>query len=258
VSLEVYIDDSGTHDPAGRQPGARVAFAGGFVGYKANWKRFSKQWHYALQQNNVEYFKYSELEKNRQHPEKEDSFYHGWPERKKHAFLKRLAKIAAHHSLSSVGGHIDTQKINELVVRGVARPHYIYKSAIDCMFKDVILTLNALNISRSEKIDFYFDDTTDPAWKAAIHESYTQFKEADKRVDSLFAGFGFKNDRDFIPLQAADLNAGVMRRLAIKFYEQQAPQEPDEIAKILTAKKPNSLLGINEHVILGPDLDKTL
>jgi len=53
VSVDVYADESGTHDPAGKRPGAEVAAICGYAGWKNKLRTFSRQWKDHLKLNGV-------------------------------------------------------------------------------------------------------------------------------------------------------------------------------------------------------------
>ena len=112
MSIIIYADESGTHDLTGKLKGSEAAVISGYAAWKANWGRFVKEWQNTLKLNGVLDFHFSDLEVNRRHPDKK-SYYTGWSERRKSAFVKKLAKIAVHHTLFPVGGNVATKLIHE-------------------------------------------------------------------------------------------------------------------------------------------------
>lgn len=236
VNLEVYVDESGTHNITGKIKSARSAVVCGFVGWSKDWKTFSRKWQSILQANNILSFHYYDLEYHRRNPADTSSRYYGWTEQRKTAFVKKLAKTAAHYSIAPVGGTVNTVEMDNAMKSGAVAPDYVYKYCIDQLFQSVREELHRVRPNTTDKIVFFFDDNKNRDWQNAVFDCYTKWSILDTR----FAGRGFYDDKLVIPLQAADLIAGVTRKVAMESFAQRKPLPMDELCSILYQKMPNS------------------
>jgi hypothetical protein len=249
VSVDVYADESGTHDEAGKRPGAEVATISGYAGWKNKLKIFSRQWKDHLKLNGVDCFHFQELNDSKYHPE-EHPCYQGWSNRRKDAFALALAKIAANNMICPVGGNIPTGWIyEENVTKG--KPHeYPYKHCFDQFFFSVLDELSRVLPKYRGNIAFFFDRKDgDAKWQCALLESWNEFAKRDARLQVAPV---FQNKELLIPLQAADLIAWPTRRLASKAWQegkragirQPKRQNMDKLIQVLYQKMPNSAPGM--------------
>ena len=235
VSIAVYVDESGTNDITGQKKGSEAAVLSGFVGWKANWKRFDRIWMDALELNGVKNFKFNEIQKSRNKPHVK-TVYCEWTERRKDAFLLNLAKIASHHAAFPVGGNVYKSGVYEKSISEGKEPEYPYKRCFDAFFQSVIEEMYRVMPGCTEKVSFYFDQNQDPRWKNGLRESYEGFKKLDQRFVGMMEG----DDKVLTPLQAADLLAGASRLVAVEAYTTHQRQPMNKLLQVLYQKMPNS------------------
>jgi hypothetical protein len=68
VSIEIYADESGTHDETGKRRGARVAVINGLAGWKTSWATLTRKWRQCLKRNDVDCFHASDLANSTRYP----------------------------------------------------------------------------------------------------------------------------------------------------------------------------------------------
>jgi hypothetical protein len=65
VNVIVYADESGTHDPAGKQPGSSITIVAGYAAFGDSWEAFARKWQAVLDKYHgtarERYFHFSEL-----------------------------------------------------------------------------------------------------------------------------------------------------------------------------------------------------
>ena len=61
VTLTVYLDESGTHDPTGNLTGSEAPVFGGYMDTVDRWQIFRMHWKSVLDKYDVKYFHYREL-----------------------------------------------------------------------------------------------------------------------------------------------------------------------------------------------------
>jgi hypothetical protein len=48
MPLAIYVDETGTHDPTGKQQGAAILAVGGYIAWRDDWQKFSGEWEQVL------------------------------------------------------------------------------------------------------------------------------------------------------------------------------------------------------------------
>jgi Protein of unknown function (DUF3800) len=217
--IHVYLDESGTHDPTGRAPGARTPLVMGFMGRSESWIAFNKSWQAILDKFGINYFHFNEFSAVKSHSLKTAWPYYGWTQQKRDDFLYSLAKIAGSKHLVLVGGGIDALQTNENVQRLPDSPikqyriRYPYKDCIRALYKTIIKQSEKHWPLLDRKIALIFDQCEQPNWRASIGSIHEEYRAKDPRFDTI----SFADSRDKPPLQAADMVAYRSRQLAEKF-----------------------------------------
>lgn len=230
--LQAYIDES--YQPDG------VFVLGGFVASAKSWAEFSKEWEQCLPnfgvldaKSNTYHFKYSDMAH--------------LPERRER--IKVFEKIVERHALFGL-----FCKFNVVDLRSaISRIHVPSLSYVD--FGDFVnpyllayrCLMDMFHIHRrfykeiipqNEPIDFFFDEQLGE--KRVIIESWESYIES--RPDELRALYGqtpsFRDDKKFLPLQAADLLAGLVRESYVK------NTFDDKFSRSPTDKRSFPILGI--------------
>jgi len=65
VILQVYADESGTHDPTGSQPSSQVAVVGGYMALLDDWEKFCSAWKAILKRHKAACFHANEFERRK-------------------------------------------------------------------------------------------------------------------------------------------------------------------------------------------------
>lgn len=209
--LQAYIDDSYNQDG--------VFVLGGHIASAEAWARFSGEWEKmrpfgTLDKNNEYHFKMSEMAQNDERMARVQGFF----------------RIIENHVLASISCKIDISELRRAKGR-IWVPNleidwgYIdnpYMVAMRCLL-DIFHGHRqemAKFIPLDEKVDFYFDDQSE---KGAILSAWDDYIR--ERSDEVRQYYGatprFENDKEFLPLQAADLWAWWVR----KWYKEGTPEK---------------------------------
>ena len=209
MSIDVYADESGIHDPTGKEPGSNVAALAGLVAWREDWINFRRDWQAKLLEYNVPYFHYREwfYEKN-----KKNSPYFGWDEQRLNSFRDELAEIAGKWRRFYIGGYFNVKKYH-----GLAPKAYPYTSCFRLFFNSFLEEANDRWPWCRDSFTFIFDDTTDKLWKEKLHDVFSDYKQIDSRISQI--RFGDKKVPDCLPLQAADMLVYRIRHLGEKKIE---------------------------------------
>jgi hypothetical protein len=208
--MQAYIDDSGnsTNSP--------IFVFGGFVAPVENWLAFSDEWKAALQTPPIlDYFKMKEAArlKDQFDPRK------GWTADLRDQRINEFAEIIHKHADLRVSAAIKYNDFKKYirsipaVNRGLAADTP-YITALSLLMTAVALSRESLNLT--DPVDFIFDE------QEGIEEELAHFwpgikakseKAINKFVRDSFQHMPlFRNEKDFLPLQAADLYAWQVRR----------------------------------------------
>src|SRR2546430_2756809 len=76
VMLEVYADESGTHDEMGKEVCSEVAVIGGYIASTEEWADFSDLWQFLLDAYRIPFFHFREYNLRRRHPDDSSNPYH--------------------------------------------------------------------------------------------------------------------------------------------------------------------------------------
>ena len=197
--FQAFIDDSGT-------PGGVFVLAG-HVASAEVWAKFSKDWEEMLPYGTLDkdgkyHFKMSEMASNQERLARVEAFY----------------RIIEHHHLLAISCKIDIRDLNRAISRlwslnrsidwgPYADPFFFtFRALIDCVHshRDQIPSLPR------ETIDFIFDDQSQKKMILSAWDNFIANREPD--VQRWFGATPrFENDKEFLPLQAADLWAWWIR-----------------------------------------------
>jgi len=213
VTLTVYADESGTHDPTGNLRGSEAPVFGGFMDTFDRWQIFRTHWESVLDKYKVPYFHYREFApvlKTRNDPK---SPYYGWDDRKRDEFIFELAAVAGHQvPVASM------LKLKGMVGRTADD---LYWTAIDCCFQNVIFQLNSFWPNQKDKVNFIFDQNENREWIGRWAGVFSEWKQKEPRLGSY--SFADKKDPINYPLQAADLLAYRVRKGALMRLDSDKP-----------------------------------
>jgi len=211
VVLQAYIDDS--YNKNG------VFVLAGYIASAESWAAFSKEWeemlpHGVLDEDGRYHFKMSEMALNDDRMSRVSWFY----------------RIIERHIIGYVSCKID---ISEL--KGIPRRFYIPGAVVDwgLYTNPYYVTFRCLldmfhnnrarmreAIPDDETIDFYFDEQAEKTAILAMWDWYINSRGEDVRK-YYGATPRFEDDKEFLPLQAADLWAWWVR----KWYTEGTPEK---------------------------------
>jgi hypothetical protein len=198
MTLEVFIDDSGKNDPP-------VFVLGGVIARQESLPLFAREWAEVLARAPaVPHFKMKDANGRR-------GAFKGMSIADRDAKLTALAEVVRKHVLATVAvtvRHEDYQRIYEgQMMRWMDRPYQM-------LFHLVITTAYKLRneLGLSDRASFVFDRQLEH--EAALRESFAAMK---KNMLPELAGFlasdpRHADDKDELPLQAADMIAWHVRR----------------------------------------------
>lgn len=208
VILQAFIDDSGTQGP---QPFFSL---GGFISTADRWARFSDEWKTELDREpSIPYFKMTEAFFPKKGP------FKGWKQRAIERRVCEFVKIIQKHAMLRVSCSMRRDDYRELfgdrffragsALRKINHPYFF------CFWA---LIHGIIDFQRQNgwdtSIDFIFDEqggmgTETVRWHPIFK------KTAPPHLQSYFGSPPiFRDDKEFLPLQAADLYAWSIRRHA--------------------------------------------
>ena len=206
---QAFIDDSVS------QPAQTYFVLAGFVSSAARWAEFSNEWQAALDlEPKLDYFKMNEANVL----QKQFSTERGWTEARRDdrviAFTRIIKKYALVRIHASIKCADFAAYISEIPVpqrKSVSDNPYIY------LFTKLVaaMAVRSTLVGINEPCDFIFDEQSHVSDEiAAYWPDLKALLETRRRPDfPLFLGGrpNFQNDKDFKPLQAADLFANQYR-----------------------------------------------
>ena len=209
MTVQAYVDDSGSTD-------GPVFVLGGFIANVEQWCAFSVDWNAALNQPpTANYFKMREAAwLNGQFDKRR-----GWTEEKRNERVIQLAGIIRKHAIVRIHAQIRHADFIQVIRdRRVPVRRFAVDSPYILLAENLILrvALNSSLLGIGEPCDFVFDEqqgiSTEllkwwPSFRACIERSRDQ-----KLIKMVGARPKFEDEKDFMPLQGADLYAWHLRR----------------------------------------------
>lgn len=204
--LQSFADDSGSN------PNDHTFVLGGFVASVDSWERFSDEWQVALSNApTLEYFKMAEAV----HLRGQFSKRNGWTDAKVAAKLDNFIDIILAHTQCSL--HVSVRNADfARYLKSVPMPHR--SLATDTPYL-MLLTQYVLNFCRlqrdmggTEPVRLVFDQQTGHSEEAV--RWWPQLKQIAQEdgTGHLIGGYpAFEDEKQFLPLQAADLFAWEQR-----------------------------------------------
>jgi hypothetical protein len=204
LMLHAYFDDSRQDEKPG-VPG--IYTLAGYVGEAPKWEKFADAWTDVLHAppRRLEYLKTWQAYKLRD----PDSMFYGWSDKERDDKLLSLARMANSHALISVQAVLRPAHYREIM--GPYTEMRPYAFLLYSVAADLVKTMDR-RWGVKDKIDIYFDRQTDENEDMLRAEFREFIADAPPELREKFAGIDFKDDRDVIPLQAADLFAWHFRR----------------------------------------------
>lgn len=245
MKLVVYADESGTHDKTGIEQGSQVAVFGGYAAKVESWVKFCKDWGSVLKKHDAPYFHFCEFAeasavargKRAATLQHKNNPYFGWKIDQLDDFLFELARVAAAGSKVPVAGYVDTRGYAEYLKRTPEEPlKNPHEGGVWWFYDSAISTIDAKWPHLQWPISFFFDQTTDEEWRAAINRVHHSYKKSNARVKEI--AFADKKDPEHFPLQAADMLSYRLHQIAGKYckYDPNIPSSMPRLDRILFGK----------------------
>lgn len=201
VALQAFVDDSAT------DAGDRRMFLAGYINTADNWIRFSNAWEHELRRNpSIAYFKMSEADSL-------NCEFNGWSTTDRDRKVLALAHIIRSSQPWFVYCSVSRTEYAEILAP--VAPRNLKTPYFDC-FWGIVQTAARYRVeflpADSPPIDFIFDEQGSTGHDAALWYDWLK-KEQDPAIRrALGATPVFRNDKDVVALQAADMLAWHLRR----------------------------------------------
>lgn len=191
VAMQAYIDDSLSK--------GKVLVLAGYVASVETWEAFSAEWQRRLDDAHLDVFKMAQVGSDPRAWDVAGYFYRVIEEHAK-GFLAVAVEIEPLHRL------VDELFVVEKGGEWIANPYWL---AFRAMIDFTVQYQHELGIT--EPIDLIFDERGE---KDDVREGFAVFKEScrDEFKERLGVEPRFEDDRRFLPLQAADMLAWLIRR----------------------------------------------
>lgn len=222
VKLVIYVDESGTHDPAGRrETGGREAVIAGIGALVEDWVTFRRDWQSILNKYRVPYFHFCEwsdafhaLKKGKP---KLDNPYSHLDKDQLDKMIVEFAKVAGAGNKLIVGEGVHVNTFNKKKDDGIIPPDSNpYRRCARKFFEDFMWQLSFFKpVWKRTPVDFFFDQTEDREFRRAIHEAFDDLKTSNRN----FGIIAFADKKKECGLQAADMVAYRSRQISQNFVE---------------------------------------
>lgn len=197
--LQAYIDDSASNKTDQR------LFLAGYINEADRWTRFSKAWAEELRQPPaIAYLKMSDANAL-------EGEFRGWNAKDRDEKLRGLARVIRHFEPRSIHASV-SQSAFRTIVAPVA-PHG-FSTPYSLCFPAMILPLAIRQANEGSKltIDFIFDNQESLGTQAAFFYDKIRREQPKHIREVMCASPVFRDEKEVLPLQAADMLAWHIRR----------------------------------------------
>lgn len=237
IMLQAYLDDSGS------EPNSPIYCLAGYLANVGQWKRFSPAWKAALLADpSIDYFKMSEAMDLR-------GQFEGIPSALRDQKVFSLAEITHKHIEARINITIGRDDF-DIFLKPTSDWPEVQDPYFICFYALVVM-VNAFHrrIGLPDvEIDFIFDEQGNIGKRAVGWWDILLHQAGPDRAKLLGSAPIFRNDRKFLPLQAADMYAWVIRDRLIKGRDQALL--PKAVLKMFTNKVPLSR-HLNKGYLMG-------
>ena len=217
-------------DHSGSEPQSPIFILGGFIAPAEQWARFSAEWQAALDEPpGVAYFKLTEAMSLTS--KGEFSRKKGWTEQKRDNRLIELGKIIRKYVAVRIHASVNNENFVKYV-RAIAVPQcrpgpdhpYLL---LTCQLLIAVGVLGD-RLGFTGPCKYFFDERAGfcddlSAWWPSFKASLTRSRRPDLKRFVGSAALAYKDERRFLPLQAADFYSGYLRRYAIRSRRSTVP-----------------------------------
>lgn len=214
MGLVCSVDESGTHDPTGRQVGSGVAIMAGCLADRHEWAALEGPWNRVLQEYRVPVLHMSEFSAQQHNPQKDRSPYYGWSNERCDKFVSELCQVVSRHRIHKIGRGVHVDDYHQAFsddLKQVFHPWMFCFWQLMAEFVSLKGSRIAAVLNPGEQVAFLFDQHKEFGPKA--HALFLRFKEL-LDDDGLLGSITFVSDKEScIPVQVADLVAFRTRKL---------------------------------------------
>jgi Protein of unknown function (DUF3800) len=233
--LQAFFDDSGN------EPNSPVFVLAGLITTPQRWAEFSDEWQAALDdQPRLDYFKMAEAE----HFNKQFRKANGWTNEKRDERVLQLACLVTKYAIGGIYAYLSHEKFDQWI-RSIRSPsrHSGHDHPYFTLFHAgvQITAYLRLNAFMNHPCDIVFDSQGSLGADAVYYWHRLRNLQpvgASQAVLDTLSGYSaeppiFRNEKEFLPLQAADLYAWHLRR---KYSDAAAVSRPAllELGKMAT------------------------
>ena len=203
--LIAYMDESGTHDAEGKQPGAQVAAVAGYVASYKQWVKFQRAWKGVLKTFHVNVYH----AKDCAHRVRE---FKGWSDDKRKNFHIALTEVINTSGLRGLGGLVPLEAYNRVLPdwakAEVKHPYYF-------CFAVMMRTLRQFRhiFSLREPTEFVFDRKK--GYQGILIDMFEKLRSESPNHRGYLGEINFRSKDNLSPLQAADHLVYEVRRYAV-------------------------------------------
>jgi hypothetical protein len=204
VMLQVYVDDSASDD------GDQRLFLAGYINTADKWIRFSDAWQEELDHSpRINYLKMSEANNL-------GGEFRGWTAAARDEKLRGLARVIRHFSPASIHSSISRADFKTIVSPvapyGFNRPYFYCFQAIIVPLVNSMLEYGLPKVP----VDFIFDEQEGMGEEARFFYRIIRDGQPAAVRSMLSSDPIFRDDKQVLPLQAADMLAWHVRRNHIR------------------------------------------
>jgi hypothetical protein len=202
--LVAYMDESGDHDPLGKERGAEAAVVAGYVATNDKWRKFEPRWNRVLKQFGIKVFHAVDCA----HRKKE---FRGWSDEKRRDFHIELTGVIKESVLIGIGGVVPLLEYNSVLPEWakleIKHPYYF-------SFAVMMRTLRQFReeFLPNEPIEFVFDRKKN--FEGVLSDMFNHLRDDSPNHRGHLGAVSFRAKDKVIQLQAADYLAYEVRRYA--------------------------------------------
>jgi hypothetical protein len=214
--LDGFFDESGTHDAS------NTISVAGYLSTPDRWCDFNREWKAALDEYGLEFFHMTDFVAHRE-------IYEHWSETERGERIARLIGIINRNVVASVGFALPLRDYYSTFSKSAKRySGGPYGLAATSCFMDASRAIEPTG--SDAKIAYIFEGGV--KGKGQVMKAFDRsYEDAEVRKKHRLLSLGYKDKRDFRPLQAADILAyELYRHLPIQLGEIDAPTRQSLLA----------------------------